>query len=154
MSDQKRKSGRPSIQTGLSMQKELQEYFLQGYDAEFTSVKTGHDIKTVYKYFHEFSDEIIKSDTGNFLDKQKTERARIIISLDRQIYDANKFAHEIQSEIKKFRDEKKATPRYLITSYIQVMKYMTSIIETRGSFAMKPSMNQALQDRLKEMHYG
>ena len=136
MSDEKGKSGRPSIQSSLDMQKELRQYFMQGYEAEFTSGQTGHDIKTVYKYFHEFAEEIIRSDTEDWQSKRDFERTRIIISLDRQIFQANKYVQEIENEIKNFRDENKLPPRHLMSSYFEITRYITSLIETKGSFAL------------------
>lgn len=45
MSNRTNRKGRPSIQSSLNIEKELREYFLLGYEAEFIAMLTEHDLK-------------------------------------------------------------------------------------------------------------
>lgn len=144
------KKGRPSIQSRLNIEKELREYFLQGYDGEFIARQTGHDIKTVRKYIRQFAQEINDSETDDFLERQKTERIRTIISFDRQIFEANQYSQEIKNEIKKFRDKKEPIPRHLLSLYLEAMKFIANITETKGSFSMEPASDKVLEKMIEE----
>ncbi len=54
-------NGRPPKTTQLQMQKELRQYFERGISATVASSKTGINIKTVCKYFEEWSERIKES---------------------------------------------------------------------------------------------
>lgn len=138
------------MQSSLKMEKEIEEYFQQGYDAEFIATHTGHDIKTVRKYIRQFAQEIIEIDAEDFLERQKIERIRTIISFDRQIFEANHYAQEIKSEIEKLRDKKDTIPSSLWSLYLEALKFIASLTETKGSFSIEPASNLVIEKAIEE----
>ncbi len=94
------KQGRPTIQEQAKIQSEIRPYYEGGYNATFTANKTGYDIKTVLRHFNKWSQELLNSENGDFLDRVKEQKERTIINLDNQIYSLEEFKKEIEAIIK------------------------------------------------------
>ena len=92
------KNGRPSKSEQIQIQRELLPYFEQGISPGLTAEKTGINIKTVYDYFDELVEKVSKSEESDFLQRQRNERIRIIISFDKQILEANRHFDDINDE--------------------------------------------------------
>lgn len=147
----KHKNGRPSKTSQLEIQRELRSCFEQGIYALLTAEKTGINIKTVCKYFDFWTQEIIESEESDFLERQKKERTRILVSLDNQIIDAYKLLDSVDEEIKKIKEQHKAVPIQLFFLRLAVMRQISALIEKKGSFAMQPIMDEALQKKILEI---
>ena len=145
-----RRNGRPSKMTQLHIQKLLRTYFERGIGASVTSEETGINNKTVCKYFDEWSEQISESETVDFLERQKKERERVVVTFDKQILDACKFLDYVNDEIEKCSKENKAIPRHLISSKLEIMKFISSLTERKGSFVMQPIMGEALKKKIEE----
>ena len=61
----KNKSGRPTKTTQLQNQRTIREYYELGVSAAVTASRTGRNIKTVYRYYEEFSEQILESESGD-----------------------------------------------------------------------------------------
>jgi predicted metalloprotease with PDZ domain len=88
----------------------LSQYYENGFSSSYTSQKTGLDIKTVCKYFHELSDKIEKAEMADFLERQKRDWIQTIISYDFQIAESIETLGQINLEIEKSLKEKKDVP--------------------------------------------
>ncbi|HSB57278.1 MAG TPA: hypothetical protein VLD38_05680 [Nitrosopumilaceae archaeon] len=142
--------GRPPKEEQLETQKTLQWYFERGITATVTSQRTGKNINTVCKYFEEFYEQISEFEKVEFLERQKKERERIIITFDSQILDTYESLDDIESEINKYKQEKKPIPRHLISLKLETMKYISILTEKKGSFVMLPSMDDATKKKIEE----
>ena len=145
-----RQRGRPAKETQLSIQKILRQYFERGITASLTAQRTGTNINTVCKYFDEFYEQAAESEKFDFLERQKKERERIVISFDGQILDAYESLDDLDSQIKKYKQDDKVIPRHLLSLKLEVMKYITSLTEKKGAFVMQPAMDEALQNKIEE----
>lgn len=77
--------GRPSKAEELQIERTLRPFFAKSYSATFTKQKTRYDIKTVTKYFSKFKQELLESETPDFIQRCKEEKERCLFSYDNLI---------------------------------------------------------------------
>jgi len=80
-----RTNGRPPKTQQLEIQKTLREYYEKGISANTTSQLAGHNIKTVCKYFNEWSNQIKEIADMEFKNRLHSERLRYFAVLDKQL---------------------------------------------------------------------
>ncbi len=95
MSKEPNSAGRPTQKQQIEIQETLREYFEKGVSATVTSHITGINIKTVCKYFEEWSIQIKNINDIDFLNRIKLERERYLSVLDQQLLKL----YQIQSEV-------------------------------------------------------
>ena len=95
MSKEPNSAGRPTQKQQIEIQETLREYFEKGVSATVTSHITGTNIKTVCKYFEEWSIQIKNINDIDFLNRIKLERERYLSVLDQQLLKL----YQIQSEV-------------------------------------------------------
>jgi len=78
--------GRPSKAQELEIERKLQTFFIKTYSATFTAKKTGYNIKTVTKYYNQFKQEILESETTDFVKRCKEEKEKCLYAYDELIY--------------------------------------------------------------------
>jgi hypothetical protein len=78
--------GRPSKAEELEIERTLQPFFAKSYSASFASKKTGYNIKTVTKYYDRFKQEVLESETPDFVKRCKEEKERGLYAYDELIY--------------------------------------------------------------------
>jgi hypothetical protein len=77
--------GRPSKAEELQIERTLRPFFAKSYSATFTAQKTGYNIKTVTKYFNKFKQELLESETPDFIQRCKEEKETCLFSYDNLI---------------------------------------------------------------------
>ncbi len=97
--------GRPSKAGELEIEKRLQPFFTKSYSATFTSQKTGYNIKTVTKYYSKFKQELLDSETPDFIQRCKEEKEKCLFAYDDLIYSQ----YEDKKEIEQLIDVAKKT---------------------------------------------
>lgn len=78
-------AGRPTKKEQIDIEQKLREYFEKGISATTTSQLTKLNIKTVCKYFDNWTQQIRKINDVEFLKRIKTERENYLMVLDRQL---------------------------------------------------------------------
>lgn len=78
--------GRPSKAEELQIERTLRPFFAKSYSATFTAQKTGYNIKTVIKYFSKFKQELLESETPDFIQRCREEKERGLFAYDNLIY--------------------------------------------------------------------
>jgi len=58
--------GRPSNAQELQIERKLRDCFTKFYSTSFTVEHTGHDVKTVKKYFKKFKDDLMQNEAIDF----------------------------------------------------------------------------------------
>jgi hypothetical protein len=144
------RKGRPSTSEQTQIKKTLRSCYHEGLSAFYTAEKTRINIKTVCKYFNEWSEEIEEIESANFLERQKRDRVQVINSYDFQIDEATKLLSQVNSEIENNYKEKKSMPRHLFSNKLEVMKFRSSLVEKKAGFIMQPTMDEAMEKKIKE----
>ncbi|MGI0026338.1 MAG: hypothetical protein ACREAD_00660 [Nitrosopumilaceae archaeon] len=144
------KKGRPSVSDQAQIRKILRPYYESGLSAYYTSGETGIDIKTVCKYYNEWSEQIEEAETSDFLERQKRDRIQIIISYDTDIVEMTKLLDEVNAEIENFQKEKKLIPRHLSVHKLEIIKFRSLLKEKKAAFIMQPTMDEALEKKIRE----
>ena len=143
--------GRPAKQKQLQIAKLLRPYYERGMTATFTARKTGHDTKTVCKYFGFWNEEDLEAQDKDFLSKQKKERERTLLTLDLHADELYKTLDDINSEILKYKKLGKGIPRYLFSLRVEIIKTISAMTERKGLFAMQPIMDEHLEKKIEEV---
>jgi hypothetical protein len=131
------------------MKNTLRQYYENELSALYTSEKTGFNLKTVYKYFNDWSEQIEEVESSNFLERQKQDRMQIIISYDSQIDETRQLLSQVNLEIENCIKEKKTIPRHLFSNKLEVMKFRSLLVEKKAAFIMQPTMDEALENVIK-----
>jgi hypothetical protein len=71
--------GRPSKTDEIQIELELRPYFVNSISSYTTAQKTGHDIKTVSRYFNKFKTEMFSSANQEFLERCREQRERSLL---------------------------------------------------------------------------
>ena len=80
--DNAHERGRPSKAEELQIERTLWPLFTKLYSARFAAQKTGYNIKTVAKYFNKFKQELLESETPDFIQRCREEKERCLYSYD------------------------------------------------------------------------
>ena len=97
-------SGRPTAQQQLEIQDELRVYYEKGISATQTARHCHTNVKTVCKYFKQWSDEINDIESKEFENRLVQMRSQHLIVLDRQLTELN-YLFESVSYQKNFQDK-------------------------------------------------
>jgi len=145
------KNGRPAKTLQLEIQNELRKYFGRGFTASFTAKKTGINIKTVCKYFGEWSTQISEQNKSDFLEKVKHERGQSIESYDHGIFEVYRSLDYIENDINKCKNENAVVPKYLYIMMLDALKQISNIREMKISFLLKPIDNNFAPEPVKQV---
>jgi len=74
--------GRPSNAQEIQIERKLRDCFTKFYSTSFTVKHTGHDVKTVKKYFKKFKDELMQNEEIDFRQRFHEAKERYILALD------------------------------------------------------------------------
>lgn len=78
--------GRPTKAEELEIERTLQPFFAKSYSATFTAQITGHNIKTVTKHYSKFKQEILESETPDFIQRCTEEKEKTLYAYDSLIH--------------------------------------------------------------------
>jgi len=145
------KHGRPTKQIQVNIQKKLRKYFEGGVTAALAAQKTNLNIKTVYKYFDGWAKEIIKHDTLDFIQRQKLERQRAIISYDKQVLETIQTLDELNSQIKKCKEEQKQVPTFLFSHKLELQKFIISTLDKKGAISAQMPLDDVIKQKISEL---
>ncbi len=145
------KKGRPTRSAQLNIQDKVREYYSRGLSAAATSRVTGHDIKTVTKYFNEFYEQERTFRKKDFLERQDEERQREISCYDFLMAEEFDNYDTIKGEIAKARKKSEPVPEYLLKKRSESVRMITMLNEKRGAIAMSPPLEEDLKEMVKEM---
>ena len=95
--------------------------------------------------------DILELERKDFFEQQKIDRVQIICSFDSQIIEAYKFLDSISEQIVQAKKKDSIIPKHLLTLHLETMRFVSSVVEKKGAFAMSPVMDQALKDKITEM---
>jgi len=91
--------GRPSNAQELQIKRKLRDCFTKFYSTSFTAKQTGHDVKTVKKYFKKFKDELMQNEAIDFRQRFHEAKERHILALDEIQYSLYHDRDEIEKQI-------------------------------------------------------
>ena len=138
--------GRPSKSGQIQIIKTIRPYFEKSYTASFTSGKTGYDIKTVCRYFNQWSEEILQSEKDDFIQRQRKGKELAIVACDNIIFELYGLIAEINEEIKSLRKTGKENPKHLIKMKFLILREIFSVTQNKFSITMTPSIDVSLKE--------
>lgn len=142
----KRKNGRPTKLEQIEIQNKLRPYFERYLSATFTSGKTGINIKTVCKYFDEWSKQVIETETKDFVQRQRETKEVIMLSMDSLIFENYELIDKIKNEIKNFQKNEKPIPKHLLSLHAQILYKISEIINAKGDLEVTPTLDISLEE--------
>ncbi len=122
------KNGRPTKSQQISIERILRPYFENSISARVTADETDFNIKTVSNYFDQWKKEITESETDDFIIRCREEKARSLVSFEKQISSLVRDQNEIELII----EEAKKICNYSILEKFYKLKI--KIIETKARF--------------------
>jgi len=132
----------------ITMQKKLRVYFERNQSASFAAQETGVNIKTVCRYFNQWSEKISKACDLDFISRQRQDREQILLSYDNQLGHLYDTLETINYEIKKYG--KKEIPRHLISHKLQTINLIGAINERKGAFQLQIPADESLRKTVEE----
>jgi hypothetical protein len=143
--------GRPTKIQQVDIWRKLRICFERGMSALIASEETGFEIKTVRKYFDEWTEQIIESESAGFFERQKKEHRRVILSFEYEIKEAYKFFDEINLEIENIQNEGKPIPRHLFSIKLDLMRFISDLKERKSAISMLPFLESSLDKKIEEL---
>lgn len=140
-------TGRPTKTKQIEIQRELRKFFDLGITATLAAEKTGFNIKTVCKYFEELSEQLQEQEDKDFVEQYKKDRLRIINSLDMLLLRTNESLDLIDSEIQSHIKAGTSIPRHVISQKQDIMRFMFSVIEKKGTFSLQPTVDETIKKK-------
>jgi chorismate-pyruvate lyase len=145
------KSGHPTRSSQIQTQRKLREYFECGITATLAAQKTDVNIKTAYKYFDEWAQEISEQETLDFMQRQRLDRERIILSYDKQILEAIDTLDELNRQIQKFKKGDKPIPGFLFSHKLELQKFIVSTLDKKGAISAQMPLDDTIKQKISEL---
>jgi hypothetical protein len=142
--------GRPGRSTQIQMQQKLRKYYNLGVSATVTAQETGINIKTVSKYFDEWTEQIMENYSTNFLEDQKKERVRIINAFDLIIINISDILDEMNQAAARLVKQNKSSD-HLYPTRLRAMQFLAEMVEKRSAITLKPQITDSIRSEIEEM---
>ena len=84
------------------------------------------------------------------MERQKNERSQIIVAFDEQILSVHAQLDEIENQIKKYKQENKIIPKHLLCLKLEIVKYISSLIEKKGLFTIQLPPDEVIERKIEE----
>lgn len=137
--------GQISLQQKEALVAELRQYFIKGYSAYYTIMKTGHAKDTVYTYFKEWTEELV--DKTDFVEVQKEAKVRLVASLDKRIE-----VYETQIDrLTKYVNHHKMSPTVEL-ALTQANRALTKLHLDKATVLVTPTLDITLASIIKERY--
>jgi len=120
--------GRPSNAQELQIERKLRDCFTKFYSTSFTVKHTGHDVKTVKKYFKKFKDDLMQNEAIDFRQRFHEAKERQILVLDDTLYSLYHDRDEIEQQI--IDAKNKNDPHLVEKLYRTKLKFINDIRNT------------------------
>ncbi|MEO9276690.1 MAG: hypothetical protein ABI340_02760 [Nitrososphaera sp.] len=143
--------GRPSKKTQIQIINDIRSYFEKSFSATFTSSKTGYDIKTVCKYFNEWSEQIVKNEDEDFIKRQREAKELSVLNYDRIIFEEYILLDDINKEIKKIQKDGKPVPKHLISTKFLILREISNMTQSKFGLIVTPTMDWNLNEVLEKL---
>jgi len=140
------KNGRPTKSKQLEIKNKLMPYYERGLSANFTSKKTGFNIKTVCKYYNNWAEEINGKYFGDFIDRQKDGKKQMLFSMDRIIFELYDLLDVINYEISSYQKKKQRIPNHLFSMKLKCAKEIMNFIDQKFSLDFTPTLDLHIQE--------
>ena len=148
------KNGRPTEAEQLGIERTLRPYFEKSIAPYVTSCKTGINIKTVRKYFHEWCEEIIKSEHPDFIESSKIAKEQTILAYDEQLLILYKAQEDIEDQVNDSIKQSSEIPkleRWHYKQRIDVSIAIVNLINLKTSLANTPTADITLAKKVQEL---
>jgi len=124
-------SGRPNKKEQLDLQKQLWPCFEQGISASTTSERTGHNIKTVCKYFNEWANRIQNEQDHDSILRIKFEKIQYLGVLDKQLISLYDLQKEMAKNTQVADGDTSQSYNFNFKERISVVKLVFEIMEKK-----------------------
>jgi len=142
------KNGRPTKSEQIEIQNKLRPYYERGLSATFTASSTGINIKTVCKYFEEWSKKIIETEATDFVQRQKKAKELVILNMDNIIFEQYRLLEEIKNEKKNYQKENKQIPTHLLSLQHQILKEISTTAQHKCDIECMPTLDFSLDQMI------
>lgn len=138
------KKGRPNIKVRVGMQEKIMEYYEKNVSAVTASRETGYNVKTVYKYYGEFSKQVLESQTIDIIERKNIETAQLILSHERLILKMQQLLDNALEEMSRLIQENKPMPKHLIGDLARLINYIAEMNEKKYELSSNLTSTNAI----------
>ena len=152
--EQDHKRGRPSLPEQAKTRKRLRQFFLNSKSSEFAASKTGHDIKTVKKYYKIFAQEVLDSEEQDFIKSTKIAKKQGEYVLENQQSKLEELQRIHERQIQHSIKEGRGIPQLDSSTYKTAVKISNAISELeikKTSLICSPTADVTLEKLTKEL---
>jgi len=147
----KHKMGRPPRAQQAKIEKKLRPYYEKSVSATATAEKTGFNIKTVCKYFDKWTEQIVRSDMPQFIQRCKEEKERCLLSYDGQICSLDDDKNELEILIQ--HSKQAGNLSHLGTFYklkLKVTEMICALITAKNNLVSTPTADDVIDIEQRE----
>jgi len=137
MSYKTNRRGRPAMKNQINMREEIMEYYERNISAAAAARETGHDIKTIYKHYHEFSNVIIESQNTGYVEKKNREVTQHIASIDHMMLQLQQILDNVINEMSKPPEDGKPLPKYRTDDITKIIDKIAGLIERKTKLGLE-----------------
>lgn len=141
---------RPTIEEQSEIKKTLRLHFRRGFTIDAVHEITEYDPKTISKYFKDFTEEIEKDETKNFLERQREELRSTKLRYEYLIIEEFQMLDAINSDIKKCRKENGPDLTYFLGRHSDIIKTITNLTEKKSVLGIHPRADESLDKIIEE----
>lgn len=122
--------------------------FKKGFSANFTSNETGFNIKTVCKYYNDWTKKIGGAGFASFIDNQRIIKQQAILVIDREVFELYDLQSVINSEISSYQKKNQHIPNHLINAKLKCCKEILNSFNLKDRLGSTPTLELDIkQDR-------
>jgi len=145
------KKGRPAKNRELEIKRTLRFYYENSVSPMITRHETGHDIKTIRKYFSIWNNQIYQSEEKDFLKRCKQQKERTILAFDTLILSVVRQRKKIESDIKIARKKGDfSSVSKLYQTYIKIVEEFRRLISDKINLVNGPPADTQVDLEMKK----
>jgi len=144
----KSKHGRPTKQKQRDIERALRPLYEGTISSSVAARETGHNIKTILKYYNKWNEEILEPEKKDFLKRCRDEKERSVLALDNLMLSLNK---EFDNNDKTIRMMKETGDYILAEKYIKLKIKLADkilkLVTTKLSITNSPTYDSMIEIR-------
>lgn len=144
------KKGAPSRAERIQIRKDLEPYFEQNIPAYKAAKITGYNVKTINKYYEQFWREIHGHVEKNFVQRYGKAMMHVAMTFENLIRRSYDVLEDVESEIKKSKDEGGEIPPHLIQNHSKIIRDIAHLAEKKASLMMLPDAGNMIDEEIKK----
>jgi hypothetical protein len=151
MNSLNRLHGRPNKAEEMEIENKIWPYFVQSFSPETISQITGHNIKTVRKYYKKFYSIINTEKEKDYVKEWQMIKKKTGFALELQLAEKIELQNSVKKQFKAYEDNGEEVPYWMYKERRKISESIQNTILSLANFALLPTADATLKNQTREV---